>query len=192
MYCVVGLGNPGREYSGTRHNVGFKVVGRLAGDHETRIRRRAYSALTATIRIGRSKVLLMKPQTYMNASGRSVRAACDSMQIPPDRIIVAYDEVDLPLGRLRVRAGGGAAGHKGLRSIRSELGTGDFVRVRIGVGRPPEGVDTADYVLEKFEAAEAGEISAVVERAARAVACVINKGVDAAMAEFNGPAESAG
>jgi peptidyl-tRNA hydrolase, PTH1 family len=185
MFCVVGLGNPGEKYRATRHNLGFRVADELAERCNTRIRRREFQALTAVARIGRSEVLLLKPQTYMNLCGRSVIAACGTLGIPPDRLIVAYDDADLGLGRLRVRSGGGTGGHLGVRSIVEETGAADFARVRLGVGRPPAAPDLASWVLEEPRGADALEIDALVERGAAAVWELIVNGVAAAMQKFN-------
>ena len=185
MFCVVGLGNPGTEYTGTRHNLGFRVVDVLAARHATRIRRREYSALTATVRIGRTEVLLMKPQTYMNASGRSLRAMQHATNTPPERWVLVWDDADLERGRLRIRRGGGTGGHRGIASVIEQTGERDFVRVRLGLGRPPAGVELADWVLEPPGDGEREELAELVETAADAVERVIVRGVDRAMQEFN-------
>jgi len=133
-------------------------------------------------------VFIIKPQTYMNNSGRSVRAALRATGVPLEHLIVAHDDVDLPLGRIRVREGGGAGGHKGISSIIAECGSADFVRVKVGVGRPAAGEETADYVLDRFVHSEKSEVERVTELAAQAVCAVLSHGVDRAMAEFNTPA----
>ncbi len=186
MYCVAGLGNPGEKYKRTRHNLGFRVVDRLARERGRGIRRKEFRALTAAVEIGRTEVLLLKPQTYMNASGASVRAACAGLGIPSEHVIVVCDDADLELGRVRVRPRGGSGGHRGLASIISELGTEEFVRVRLGVGRPPEGADMSEHVLQSATGSEAAVLDALVERGTRAVETVVERGVDAAMQEFNG------
>ena len=185
MFCVVGLGNPGAEYTGTRHNLGFRVADELAARYDTRIRRRDYSALTATVRIGRTEVLLMKPQTYMNRSGRSVSAACSDLEIPIERVVVVYDDVDLALGRIRVRRGGGAGGHRGVLSIIEEVGGVEFPRVKVGVGRPPEGMPVDEFVLAPLPAAEDELLESAIARAAEAAAAIVSDGVDAAMQRYN-------
>jgi PTH1 family peptidyl-tRNA hydrolase len=184
-YCVAGLGNPGERYIRTRHNLGFRVADRLATERSTDIRRLEYQALTAILRIGRSEVLLMKPQTYMNLSGRSVSAACTDLDIPLEHLVVVYDDVDLSLGRIRVRRGGGAGGHRGVASIIEEAGGVDFPRVRIGVGRPPEGTAVDRFVLGPVAAAEDGPLEEAVVRAADAVCAIVLDGVAAAMQRFN-------
>ncbi len=185
MYLIVGLGNPGEQYSRTRHNIGFAVVDAIAEDLGTPIRRREFSALTATARIGRSEVLIIKPQTYMNLSGRSVCAALTATAASVEDVIVVHDEVDLPLGRLRVKSGGGSGGHRGIDSIAEECGSREFARVRFGVGRPPGEKSTAEYVLEPFTPRERDEFVRQTRRAADAVCSVITQGIGYAMSAFN-------
>lgn len=185
MYCVVGLGNPGESYSQTRHNIGFRVADALAGDLDTDIRRRRYLALTAIGRIGRSEVLVMKPRTFMNLSGSSVRAACHALGIPVHNLIVVYDDVDLPVARLRLRRGGGPGGHRGVESVIEEMQSSEFARVRIGIGRPPRGMETADYVLEPFAAEEEGKIEDAIARAVEAIEAIVTRGIEQAMQTFN-------
>ncbi|RMF20552.1 MAG: aminoacyl-tRNA hydrolase [Deltaproteobacteria bacterium] len=188
MYCVAGLGNPGTKYKNTRHNLGFRVVDRLAQKRGRSIRRKEFHALTAVVEIGRTEVLLLKPQTYMNASGASVRAACAGLGIPSEHLIVVCDDADLELGRVRIRPRGGSGGHRGVASIISELATEEFVRVRLGVGRPPEGMDLSDHVLQAPAGPEAAVLDALAGRGAEAVEAVIERGVEAAMQAFNGAA----
>ncbi len=187
MYCVVGLGNPGEEYIGTRHNVGFRVADRVAADSGNNIRRPLYRALTATARICRTEVLIMKPQTYMNRSGASVLEACRALAIAAQDCVVVHDDVDLPLGRLRIRVGGGSGGHRGMDSIIEVTGQSDFVRLRVGVGRPTEAVDTSAHVLADFEPQEQALVQSVVENAASAVHAIVCDGVKPAMDKYNGP-----
>jgi PTH1 family peptidyl-tRNA hydrolase len=185
MFCVVGLGNPGAKYTATRHNLGFRVADALAESSSTRIRRQEFQALTAVVEIGRSEVLLLKPQTYMNLCGRSVEAATTHLGIPPERLVVVYDEADLALGRIRVRHGGGTGGHLGVTSIVEETGSAGFVRVRLGIGRPPAGVELSDWVLAELGPAERGDIEELVARAADAVREVVVNGTEVAMRKFN-------
>jgi len=185
MFCVAGLGNPGRKYSSTRHNLGFRVADQLAESCHTSIRRREFRALTAVIKIGRSEVLLLKPQTFMNLCGESVASACKGLGIPPDQVIVVYDDADLPLGRLRIRRGGGTGGHRGVASIIDDLGSADFVRLRLGIGRPPAGRELADWVLEEVGAGEQQELDELATRAADAVREVVVNGAEQAMQKFN-------
>lgn len=185
MYCVVGLGNPGGEYSASRHNVGFMLAEQLAQKAGADIRRREYQALTARCEIGRAMVLLMKPQTYMNNSGLSVAAASQELGIPPERVIVAFDDMDLPVGRLRLRDRGGSGGHRGVSSISHELATTDFIRVRLGIGRPGPGTEVVDHVLGNFLEEETPSVEELLNRASLAVEHVIADGAKAAMNHFN-------
>ncbi|MFN2427359.1 MAG: aminoacyl-tRNA hydrolase [Candidatus Binatia bacterium] len=185
-FCVVGLGNPGEEYRSTRHNVGFQIVDAVAARWNVDIRRMEFRALTAEGNIGRSMVLLMKPQTFMNASGRAVADALSTLGLPPERVLAIYDDLDLPVGRLRVRSGGGTGGHRGVASMIEHLGTGDFPRLRVGIGRPPEGTAVIDYVLSPFGPEQAEEAAGMILRAADAVECILREGVTPAMQAFNG------
>jgi PTH1 family peptidyl-tRNA hydrolase len=181
---VVGLGNPGREYARNRHNVGHMVIDELARRHDGAWRSK-FTGQLAEIRIDGHKVALLKPETYMNDSGRAVRAAAQFFKVDPDRILVVHDEGDLDLGRLQARAGGGLAGHNGLRSIAQQLGTQEFLRLRVGVGRPGHGDrrSLADFVLADFEPAD--DAPGIVARAADAVETLDAEGLDAAQRRFN-------
>jgi PTH1 family peptidyl-tRNA hydrolase len=181
---VVGLGNPGREYAGNRHNVGWMVADELARRHGATWREK-FAGRLAELRIDGHKVALLKPETYMNESGRSVAAARKFFKLEPDAILVVHDEVDLEPGRLQARLGGGLAGHNGLRSIATHLKTPDFMRLRIGVGRPRRGDPrpVADYVLSDFEPAD--DRDALVARAADAVETLDAEGLDRTQARFN-------
>jgi PTH1 family peptidyl-tRNA hydrolase len=185
-WLVVGLGNPGPEYAGNRHNVGHLVVDLLA----TRLggRFKSHKARAAVVE-GRSRdgqrVVLAKPRSYVNESGGPVAALSGYYAIPPDRILVVHDELDLPYGAMRLKLGGGDNGHNGLKSVRRSLGTGDFYRVRIGVGRPPGRMDPAVFVLRDFTAAERKEIDILVERAADAVEALISQGLERAQNLYN-------
>src|ERR671938_474480 len=176
---VVGLGNPGREYANTRHNVGWMVVDELARRHGGSWRSK-FNGQIAEIRIDGHKVALLKPETYMNDSGRSIRAAMQYFKLQPEEVLVVHDEGDFDLGRLQARRGGGLAGHNGLRSIAQHLGTPDFLRLRVGVGRPGRGDPRplADYVLSDFEPADDAE--AIVARAADAVETLDAEGLEVA------------
>lgn len=185
-FCVAGLGNPGEEYRATRHNIGFQVVDAVAARWKIDIRRPEFRALTAEGILGRSMVLLMKPQTYMNASGRSVADALSSLGLSPGNLLAVYDDLDLPLGRLRLRDGGGSGGHRGVSSIIEHLGTGSFARLKVGIGRPAEGRTVLEHVLSPFEGSELADVERVVDRAAEAVACVLSDGLEPAMQAFNG------
>jgi PTH1 family peptidyl-tRNA hydrolase len=181
---VVGLGNPGREYSGNRHNVGRMVVEELARRHGGSWRGK-FSGQLAEVRIDGHKVALLKPETYMNESGRSVQAAARFFKVEPDAILVVHDEGDLDLGRLQARRGGGLAGHNGLRSIAQQLGTSDFLRLRIGVGRPERGDPRplADYVLSDFEPHDDAE--RLIATAADAVELLDAEGLEATQRRVN-------
>jgi len=162
------------------------VVDEVAARLKIDIRRPEFRALTAEGNISRSMVLLMKPQTFMNASGRSAADALTSLGLSPERLIAVYDDLDLPVGRLRVRSDGGAGGHRGVASLIEHLGTGAFARVRVGIGRPPEGVAVVDFVLSAFDAAQADDVARAVTRAADAVERIVRDGTTPAMQAFNG------
>ena len=181
---VVGLGNPGREYAQNRHNAGFMVVDELARRYDGTWRSK-FNGELAEIRIDGHKVALLKPLTYMNDSGRAVRAAAQFFKVEPDAILVVHDEGDFDLGRLQARLGGGSAGHNGLRSIASHLGTPDFMRLRVGVGRPDRGDrrSLADFVLADFEPAD--DADSLVRKAADAVETLDAEGLEAAQRRFN-------
>jgi PTH1 family peptidyl-tRNA hydrolase len=181
---VVGLGNPGREYGSTRHNVGFMTVDELAGRWGATAWREKFSALVAEYR-GAETVLLVKPQTYMNLSGQAVAAFVRFYKLNVDDVIVVYDDIDLPAGRLRLRPGGGAGGHRGIESLFDHLGSDAFARVRIGVGRPPEYMEAADYVLSRFSPEEQPLMAEAVKRAADAVEAVLKVGLAKAANEYN-------
>ena len=182
---VVGLGNPGREYARNRHNVGWLVVDELARRHDGSWRSKFHGQL-AEIRIDGHKIALLKPETYMNDSGRSVRDAMRFFKLEPDSVLVVHDESDLATGRLQARAGGGLAGHNGLRSVAQHLGTPDFLRLRVGVGRPERGDPRplADYVLSDFDAHD--DPDRVVAAAADAVETLDAEGLEAAQRAING------
>ena len=186
-WLVVGLGNPGEKYENTRHNVGFLTVDQLADRANVPVQKLKHRALTNTAEVGGVRVLLMKPVTYMNLSGEAVGEAARFYKIPPDHVLVISDDVSLPIGKLRVRRGGSAGGHNGLKSIIQHLGTDQFPRVKIGVGEKPHpGYDMADWVLSKFTGEDLKTITEAVKRAADAAACVVKDGPDKAMNRFNG------
>jgi PTH1 family peptidyl-tRNA hydrolase len=185
-WIVAFLGNPGQRYEGTRHNAGFMAAAVLEKDKGIKINRVRFHALTAAAVLGGAKVFLMKPQTYMNLSGEAVGAAARFYKIPPERIIVVSDEMALPVGKLRVRSGGSAGGHNGLKSIIAHLGTDRFPRIRIGVGEPPHpDFDTADWVLSTFKNQDAEEIARTARLAAEAVEYYICSGPEKTMNKFN-------
>ena len=185
-WLAVFLGNPGPRYEGTRHNAGFMAGDALAKAKGAAINRARFRALTGTLEIGGEKVMLMKPQTYMNLSGDAVSQAVKFYKIPPEHVIVVSDEVSLPIGKLRVRAKGSAGGHNGLKSIISCLGTDQFPRIRIGVGAPPHpDYDMADWVLSAFKNQDALDMAKAAERAAEAVECYIRNGPERTMNLYN-------
>jgi PTH1 family peptidyl-tRNA hydrolase len=181
---IAGLGNPGREYERTRHNAGWTVLEELASRHDGSFRSK-FSGKLAEIRLGDAKIALLKPETYMNESGRSIAAAARFFKVEPGALLVVHDDVDLEPGRLQARLGGGLAGHNGLRSIAQALGSNDFVRLRIGVGRPGRGDQrsVSDYVLSKFDPET--DVDALVARAADAVETIATEGLEEAQRRFN-------
>jgi PTH1 family peptidyl-tRNA hydrolase len=188
MLLVVGLGNPGREYAAHRHNVGFMVLDELCAMRGAEPFRSKFSGLLSRLRLeDGEELLLLKPQTYMNESGRSVGPAAGFFRIPAERVLVVHDELDLPPGEIRLKAGGGHAGHNGLRSIMAALGTPDFRRVRIGIGHPPPGfrADTADYVLAGFGPDGAASLPTILRTAAETVLDIATRGFEAAMKTRN-------
>lgn len=186
-WLLVGLGNPGTQYENTRHNVGFLVADELAERQNAPIQRLKFKALTNLLTISGEKVLVMKPVTYMNLSGEAVRQAVDFYKIPPERVLVVSDDTALAVGRLRIRKGGSAGGHNGLKNIIQHLGTDQFPRVRVGVGEKPHpDYDMADWVLGKFQGEDKKVIDGAVKRAADAVECFLKEGPDRAMNRFNG------
>ncbi len=185
-WLVVFLGNPGPRYEGTRHNAGFMAGDALAKDKGVAISRARFRALTATLELEGEKVMLMKPQTYMNLSGDAVSQAVKYYKIPPEHVLVVSDEVSLPIGKLRVRAKGSAGGHNGLKSIIASLGTESFPRIRIGVGAPPHpDYDMADWVLSSFKNQDAEDMAKAARRAAEAVQCYIKNGAERTMNLYN-------
>lgn len=186
MKLVVGLGNPGKKYERTRHNVGFLVIDHIASQNEIRVRTKRCNALVGEWSSQGEKIVFAKPQTYMNRSGDSVKALMRWFHATPDDIVLVYDDLDLPFGRIRIRAKGSAGGHRGVASIVDGLAGAPICRVRVGIGRPPTGIDAADYVLESFSAQEFSELDDVVSRAVQALMCLLREGKQAAMAQFNG------
>ena len=185
MKLIIGLGNPGSTYAGTRHNIGFMVAERLANEHGIALKKKGYQGIYGVGRVVGREATILQPQTYMNLSGVSVGSACKSLGIDPGDLIVIHDDIDLPFGVLKIRAGGGHGGHNGIRSIREVLGSGDFIRVKVGVGRPEAGGDVAGHVLKVFSAEERGKLDNVVDNSARAVETILLQGVPIAMNEFN-------
>ena len=185
MYIIVGLGNPGREYAGTRHNIGFDVITRLSDDYNIPLDFKKHKAVCGKGYIEGQKVILAQPQTYMNLSGESVRELIDYYKIEEDELIIIYDDINLEPGKLRIRAKGSAGGHNGMKSIISHLGTDAFPRIRIGVGEKPKGYDLADYVLGRFKPEELPLMREAVGNAAKAAELIMQESVEAAMNRFN-------
>lgn len=185
MYIIAGLGNPGKEYENTRHNVGFHVIDVLADRLRTDVSETKFFGLLGKGMIGAEKVLLIKPQTYMNNSGQCLRAAADFYKVPAENVIIISDDIDLDAGRLRIRLKGSAGGHNGLKSIIQHLGSQNFARVRVGIGGKPEGWDLADYVLGKLKGNDLETMEAAYKEAADAVEMMINEGGSTAMNRYN-------
>ncbi len=185
-WIVAFLGNPGLKYNGTRHNAGFMAADAMEKKLGVSINKMRFKALTQTVDIGGKKVLLMKPQTFMNLSGDAIAQAANFYKVPPERVIVVSDETALPIGRLRIRRGGSAGGHNGLKSVIARLGTDQFPRIRLGVGdKPHPDYDMADWVLSAFKGQDAADMELVAKKAADAVECYITEGADRAMNRFN-------
>lgn len=182
---VVGLGNPGDEYARTRHNVGAEVIELLADRHGAKLKKGKERARVDEVRIGGKRVALAIPLTYMNDSGDPVRLLARRYGVEPDQVVIVHDELDLPVATLRVKAGGGLAGHNGLRSIKSHLHSDEFLRVRIGVDKPESKERGADHVLDRFGKRERAEIDVTIAQAADAVEMMATEGVDRAMNTFN-------
>ena len=184
-YLVVGLGNPGEEYTRTRHNVGAETVELLAKRHGANLRKGKERARADQVRVDDVLVALAVPLTYMNDSGLAVVALARRYSVDPEQIVIVHDELDLPVAALKVKAGGGLAGHNGLRSIKSHLHSDEFLRVRIGVGKPVSKEQGVEHVLKKFSKRERTEIDVTIEHAADAVECIARDGVEVAMNRFN-------
>lgn len=192
MKVVAGLGNPGLKYEKTRHNFGFMVIEELVRRYLVNLTAGSFSALSGTIRLGGETVLLLKPMTYMNASGKAVAAAVRYYNVDPSDVLVVYDDLALPLGYIRIRAKGSAGGHNGMKSIIQELGTEEFPRLRLGIDRPDDPEQIINYVLSPFTKAELAAVENVVKTAADAVEEWAAHGVDQAMSRFNGPVTGSG
>jgi peptidyl-tRNA hydrolase, PTH1 family len=186
QWLVAGLGNPGPDYAASRHNAGFMVADVLAARMGAAFRRDRRRVQAAAGKLAGHAVLVAKPLSYMNLSGGAVASVSRFYKIPAERLIVVHDEIDLPFGAIRLKRGGGEAGHNGVRSVTAALGTRDFYRVRVGVGRPPGRRDAAGHVLKGFSKPERAELPLIIERAADAVEALLRLGLDAAQNEFHG------
>lgn len=186
MYIIAGLGNPTKEYEKTRHNAGFDTIDKLADKLGISVTEKKHKALCGKGMIGFEKVLLLKPQTFMNVSGESIRDAADFYKVEPAHIIIIYDDISLAVGQLRIRAKGSAGGHNGIKSIIAHLGTQEFPRIRVGVGEKPDRMDLADYVLGRFSQVERKVMEEAFIEAAEAAETMVTDGVSAAMNQHNG------
>jgi PTH1 family peptidyl-tRNA hydrolase len=182
---IVGLGNPGPEYERTRHNAGFLTVDLLADNLRTSYWKDTCGAKVAVVRFADEDLVLAKPQTFMNVSGGSVKRLVEEYDVPLSEMIVVHDDIDLPAGNVRVKLGGGHGGHNGLRSLHEKLNTDEYLRVRVGVGRPPGRMDPADYVLEPLRGSALDEFEASIPTAAQACLSILEAGIEIAMQEYN-------
>lgn len=185
MELIVGLGNPGKEYEASRHNVGFLVVSRLARTHGIALQERKYKSRWGQGQIEGQAVILAKPRTYMNLSGEAVKLLLASFSLTSNQLIVIHDDLDLPFGRIKIKEKGGNGGHRGIQSIIHAVGSGDFRRVKVGIGRPPGKMDAADYVLQPFDLAEKQLLEEVVTTAQTAVELLLKSGLQTAMNFYN-------
>ena len=184
-WVVAGLGNPGEEYSRSRHNAGFRVMDRIAKNKNARFDRRKFKGEIAETELAGVRALLVKPQTYYNGSGECLSAILGYYKVPPSQLIVVHDELDLESGRLRLKRGGSDAGNRGVRSVEQSLSTPDFIRIRVGVSRPPGERESKDYLLESMSPEARASLDASIQRAAEAVEAIIAEGLDRAMGRFN-------
>lgn len=189
IFLIVGLGNPGRDYRNTRHNIGFMAVDALASAMKCQMTRVQFKAIIGTLNYEEKKVILAKPQTFMNLSGVPVASLLRYYRVGLDHLLVIHDDLDLPLGTIRIRPGGGSAGQRGMESIIEKLGTQDFPRLRLGIGRPPGQMDSAAYVLQPFSSGETEIMAMVLKKAVDAVKCFVGESMEAAMNQFNGKLE---
>lgn len=187
VFLIVGLGNPGNQYDNTKHNVGFDVIDKLAEKHSIKLNKIKFKAVYGEGRIGTQKVVLIKPQTFMNLSGESVSAARAWYKVPDERILLTFDDVDIPMGETRVKRNGSAGSHNGMKSVIYQLGTDQFPRVKIGIGPKPQGRDLADYVLSRFSAEERKEkIDPSEANGVLAIEEIVTGSIENAMSKYNG------
>ncbi len=184
-FLFIGLGNPGREYAQTRHNIGFLVIEQLAEHWQTSVGKYKYKSLMGEYRSDSYKAILVKPQTYMNNSGLAARSFFQFYKPPLSNIMVIFDDLDLPFGTIRIRQTGGSSGQKGMQSIIERLGTDEFPRMRVGIGRPPGKMDSVDFILDKFRTSERQDLSIILRYCVDAIEEFIHHGIDKAMTDFN-------
>jgi peptidyl-tRNA hydrolase, PTH1 family len=185
MKLIVGLGNPGKQYERTRHNAGFLVIDELAKKLNAACNQIKFKGLVGETRIGSEKVILLKPHTYMNLSGESINAAMQFYKLTPDQLLVIYDDMDTPTGHIRLRYKGSAGGHNGIKSLLYHIGTEDFKRIRVGIGRPPQGKKVVDYVLENFREDEVAAMVLAVKKSTEAAIAWVSEPFDQVMNQFN-------
>ena len=189
-YLIVGLGNPGKEYRLSRHNVGFMVIDKLSERQQMTLRKVQFKALVGDVRFGDTKIILAKPQTFMNLSGNAVSSLIRFYKLPLERVCIVHDDLDLPFGTIRMRASGGSGGQKGLASVIDKAGTKDFPRLRIGIGRPPGRMQSSNYVLKNFTPQQETDLEMILNHACDAILHYIEHGIDQAMTKFNGSIEN--
>ncbi len=188
-FLIAGFGNPGRDYANTRHNIGFMTIDCLCRKLDVFLGKMQANALTASYKDSQNRIILAKPQTYMNLSGQSVSGLLNFYKIPIDNLLVIHDDLDVPFGSLRIRPSGGSGGQRGLGSTIDRLGSQDFARLRMGIGRPPGRMEAADYVLQPFHSSDQQMLGTVLDAAAEAALLFVREGLDAAMNRYNGPVE---
>jgi PTH1 family peptidyl-tRNA hydrolase len=187
-FIIIGLGNPGREYEMTRHNIGFLVIDRLAERWSVDVNKYKFKALLGEYRKPHEKIVLIKPQTFMNLSGNAVRSFYQFYKAPLTQVMVIFDDLDLPFGNIRIRKSGGSSGQKGMKSIIEQLGTEEFPRIRVGLGRPPGKMNSADFILNKFKTTEKKDLEFILDKCVDVVECFIENGLDTTMNRYNGSA----
>lgn len=185
MHIITGLGNPGKKYKHTRHNVGFMVIDKIAEKLSINVNKVKFKGLFGSTNYKGEKILLLKPHTYMNCSGESVKDILSFYKVPLENLIVIYDDMDLPVGKIRIRPKGSSAGHNGIKSIIYQVSSENFPRIRIGIGKPPENFETTNYVLGKFTNEQKEKIEKAIDAAADAALVIVEKGIQQAMNQFN-------
>ena len=190
MKLIVGLGNPGDHYSTTRHNIGFQSVDRFAGEHGITLRQKRFNALVGNGLVSGHRVLLAKPLTFMNRSGEAVRALASYYELTPDSILALHDDMDIAFGQLRVKTQGGSAGHRGIASLIEHLGDDAFVRLRIGIGKPPPAIDPSDFVLQRYNSEELKQLPLIIASACECIMLILTRGPGAAMNAYHGSEKS--